>query len=73
MVCTDICLRYKVIRPFGHGGHYGAGHKRCQICSIFMKYDGVTCPCCHYQLRTNPRSKKYKEQLRVLQGKKRIG
>ncbi|MEW5841150.1 MAG: hypothetical protein AB1753_09120, partial [Thermoproteota archaeon] len=39
--------------------------KRCQICEIFIKWDGLWCPCCGYRLRTKPRNLKYKAKLRA--------
>jgi len=44
-------------------GRYAAGQKRCQICEIYMLYNGLDCPCCGYRLRTKPRRGKYKAQL----------
>jgi hypothetical protein len=46
-------------------GRYANGQKRCQICDIFMEWDGLWCPCCGYRLRTRPRSLKYKAKLRA--------
>ncbi|MGB8032575.1 MAG: hypothetical protein WCF03_01960, partial [Nitrososphaeraceae archaeon] len=42
-----------------------SGQKRCQICEIFIKWDGLWCPCCGYRLRTKPRNLKYKAKLRA--------
>ena len=39
-------------------------HKRCQICELFVKWDGVFCPCCGRKLRIGPRSFKLKAKLR---------
>jgi hypothetical protein len=30
-----------------------------------LKWDGLTCPCCGYKLRTRPRNLKYKARLRA--------
>ena len=46
-------------------GRYEIGQKRCQICEIFIKWDGLWCPCCGYRLRTKPRNLKYKAKLRA--------
>ncbi|MDW3630803.1 MAG: hypothetical protein QOK71_05150, partial [Nitrososphaeraceae archaeon] len=46
-------------------GRYASGQKRCQICEIFIKWDGLWCPCCGYRLRTKPRNLKYKAKLRA--------
>ncbi|HEU4605648.1 MAG TPA: hypothetical protein VFS46_05360, partial [Nitrososphaera sp.] len=46
-------------------GRYASGQKGCQICEIFIKWDGLWCPCCGYRLRTKPRNLKYKAKLRA--------
>jgi hypothetical protein len=63
MTCKDICIRHKAQKPVG-SGRYAIGQKRCQICEIFLKWDGLWCPCCGYRLRTKPRNLKYKAKLR---------
>jgi hypothetical protein len=67
MTCKGICIRHKAQKP-SNSGRYAIGQKRCQICEIFIKWDGIWCPCCGYRLRTRPRNKKYKASLRA--GKK---
>jgi hypothetical protein len=63
MTCKGICLRHKAQKPVG-SGRYALGQKRCQICELFIKWDGLWCPCCGYRLRTKPRNLKYKAKLR---------
>jgi hypothetical protein len=41
------------------------GQKRCHICEIFIKWDGLWCLCCGYRLRTKLRNLKYKAKLRA--------
>src|SRR5437588_538712 len=67
MTCKGICIRHKAQKP-SNSGRYAIGQKRCQICEIFIKWDGIWCPCCGYRLRTRPRNKKYK--ARLIAGKK---
>ena len=64
MTCKGICVRHKAQKPVG-SGRYASGQKRCQICEIFIKWDGLWCPCCGYRLRTKPRNLKYKAKLRA--------
>jgi hypothetical protein len=64
MTCKGICIRHKAQKPVGTG-RYASGQKRCQICEIFIKWDGLWCPCCGYRLRTKPRNLKYKAKLRA--------
>ena len=64
MTCKGICPRYKAQKPVGTG-RYASGQRRCQICEIFIKWEGLWCPCCGYRLRTKPRNLKYKAKLRA--------
>ncbi|HYY50897.1 MAG TPA: hypothetical protein VE643_08490 [Nitrososphaeraceae archaeon] len=58
MTCKGICIRHK------GSGRYFYGHKRCQICNLFVKWDGVFCPCCGSRLRIGPRNTTNKAKLR---------
>ena len=58
-MCRGICQRYFAKKP-ERGGRYTAGQKRCQMCAIWIQWDGIRCPCCSYRLRLRPRSLKYK-------------
>jgi hypothetical protein len=64
MTCKGICIRHKAQKPLGTG-RYAIGQKRCQICELYLKWDGFWCPCCGYRLRTRPRNLKYKARLRA--------
>ena len=68
MTCNNICERYKASKPVGIG-RYASGQRRCQICQIFIKWEGLWCPCCGYRLRTRPRKLAYKIKLREHQAK----
>jgi hypothetical protein len=63
MACKGICDRFKAPKP-SSGGRYENGQRRCQMCEIFINWEGLWCPCCSYRLRTKPRNKLYKEKLR---------
>lgn len=63
MSCKGICDRYKAQKPTT-GGRYASGQKRCQMCEIYIKWEGLWCPCCCYKLRSKPRNRIYKEKLR---------
>jgi len=43
-------VKYKVGKPPFGQGRYATGQKRCQICEIFIQWDGLVCPCCSYRL-----------------------
>src|SRR5215216_7771140 len=64
MVCKNICIRHRAQKPVG-SGRYVIGQKRCQICEMFIQWDGLWCPCCGYRLRTKPRNIKYKQKLQA--------
>jgi hypothetical protein len=64
MVSTEPCIPYKAQKPL-HSGRYAMGQKRCQICELFIRWDGLSCPCCGYKLRTKPRNLKYKAKLKA--------
>jgi hypothetical protein len=64
MTCKGICIRHKAQKPVGTG-RYSTGQKRCQMCELFLRWEGLWCPCCGYRLRTRPRNLKYKAKLRA--------
>jgi hypothetical protein len=65
MACKGICIRHRAQRPANYFGRYATGQKRCQLCSIFMKWDGLWCPCCGCRVRTKPRNSKFKQKLKI--------
>ena len=57
MGCNGICSKYKCTKPsVESNGRYAEGQKRCSTCEIYIKWDGVKCPCCNITLRHKPRS-----------------
>ncbi len=69
MSCKGICTRHRAQRPSGSFGRYATGQKRCQICAIFMRWDGLWCPCCGCRVRTKPRNSKFKRKLKMIRKK----
>lgn len=63
MSCKGVCDKYKADKPVGIG-RYASGQRRCQICEIYMHWNGLWCPCCGYRLRGHPRNVTYKEKLK---------
>jgi len=61
--CKGVCDKYKADKPVGIG-RYASGQRRCQICEIYMHWNGLWCPCCGYRLRCKPRNVTYKEKLK---------
>jgi hypothetical protein len=62
MTCKGICIRHRA------SNHYASGQKRCQVCDLFIKWDGLFCPCCGYKLRTRPRNFNLKTKVREQEG-----
>jgi tRNA(Ile2) C34 agmatinyltransferase TiaS len=65
------CKGYVYVKALGR---YATVNKRCKSCGLFIKWDGLWCPCCGYKLRTRPRNMKFKaklrEQQKVIEAKK---
>lgn len=57
--CKGICIKYKADKPTNNQRRYALGQKRCDICVIFLWWDGNYCPCCKNKLRNKPRKKQY--------------
>jgi len=71
--CKGICHKYKVTKLHSEmGGRYDNGHKRCNECEIFIKWDGKRCPCCSLLLRLRPRSGITRSQFMESKDVKRI-
>jgi predicted amidophosphoribosyltransferase len=66
MPCKGICIRHKVV------GRYANGHKRCQHCNLFIKWEELLCPCCGYKLRIGPRHSKFKAKFTEQKAKSKI-
>ena len=62
MCCKGTCDQYVAKKP-SSGGRYENGQKRCQVCEVFINWEGLWCPCCHYKLRGKPRNKVFKAKL----------
>lgn len=63
MTCKGNCERFRARKPLGMG-RYETGQKLCRICSVFIKHEGIFCPCCGCKLSNGPRSMLYKLKLR---------
>ncbi len=65
MTCRGICTRYRFKKDAFSRQVYSDGASRCQTCTIFIKWDGMNCPCCGMKLRKTPRNKQGKEAMRI--------
>ena len=52
--CKGICNRYDKTGG-GYQSAYILGYKRCSGCNLYIRFDGLRCPCCHYPLRSKRR------------------
>ena len=62
MQCVGHCEKYRAKSNSHEGGRYEQGQKRCHKCELFIKWEGLWCPCCGYLLRTKPRATKPKRR-----------
>jgi hypothetical protein len=51
-LCNEICRKYQI-----KTNRYSDGIKRCSKCEVFIKWDGIHCPCCTLKLRDKKRWK----------------
>jgi hypothetical protein len=65
MTCKDICIHHRAQKRSNRLSRYLNGQKRCQVCQLYLKWDGTRCPCCSTKLRINPRGLKYKTKMSV--------
>ena len=50
----------KICRDFRGKGKFKKGNKRCDICKIYVKFKGFSCPCCGHRLQSRPKNKNRK-------------
>ena len=48
------------------------GFKRCTICSLYIKWEGVYCPCCGVKLKMSPTNNKARKAYRERQSVRNI-
>jgi len=66
LACKGVCERLKAQKPL-KVSRYLVGQKRCQTCSVYLEWEGVWCPCCSYRLRTRPRAKQFKKDVKRIE------
>ena len=64
MACKSECHKWKAKKPYATVRRYAVGQKYCNTCMVFLEWDGLYCPCCHYRLRQKPRNSKVKQAYR---------
>jgi hypothetical protein len=63
MTCKGICVHHQAQKPTNGLSRYLDGQKRCQVCQLYIKWDGIWCPCCSTKLRLSPRGRRYREKI----------
>lgn len=60
MPCRGLCVSKYGANPgtggAGKGYNYAAGFKRCNVCGVWAKWEGLRCPCCRNPLRVHRRN-----------------
>jgi rRNA maturation endonuclease Nob1 len=65
LVCKGQChLKYTTRKTVVHASE--KGYKRCSKCLVFIKYEGVWCPCCGVKLKISPRNNKSRQVFREM-------
>ncbi|MCH9657949.1 hypothetical protein K0U27_04500 [archaeon] len=62
MTCNNRHDQYKATKPYG-GSRYGDGQKYCTTCAVFVRWEGVRCPCCNYNLKYRPRTNRHSPEV----------
>jgi hypothetical protein len=62
MACKGVCHKYRAVW-ISQTLRYASGHKRCLGCDLYLKWDGLHCPCCGKKLRCKPRTGKSKQMF----------
>ena len=68
MVCKGVCHKYKA-KWYARDYRYANGQKRCNVCELFVNWDGHHCPCCGMLLRTKPKISRYRQTCLIQEGK----
>lgn len=61
--CKSLCGNYASAITPGLS-RYADGQSRCITCDVYVKWEGIFCPCCGGRLRKKPRRSLNKEILR---------
>lgn len=57
LVCKGQCIvKYETKKTVAKARENG--YKRCSKCLVFIKYEGIYCPCCGVRLKNSPRNNK---------------
>ena len=71
MICRHKCVESiyepkKTVR-----GDLREKYKRCSHCYIFIKWEGIYCPCCCVRLKVSPRNNRARQRYAELKKEKK--
>ncbi len=73
MGCVNLCQNSKFLGKYKTRRRYQFDNtKRCTKCDIFIRWDGVRCPCCNNILSSRPRESRNRMVQQIKRGVKRI-
>ena len=58
MACRNICHMYPIETRKFNERIYSGNNKRCSRCEVFIRYEGIRCPCCNMMLKYTVRDRK---------------
>ncbi|HWP78708.1 MAG TPA: hypothetical protein VNL34_03550 [Candidatus Nitrosotenuis sp.] len=67
LICKGYCkTKYRYL--LGEISLKYNGQKRCGVCDVYMRWDGVKCPCCRSVLHVRPRHSRAKNRYYETEG-----
>jgi len=75
MACREYCLKIKEKNLWSYDTNpknpfmirtnpYHDNKKYCRICEVYLRFEGLFCPCCGVKLRVSPHNNKSREKLK---------
>ena len=65
MICRNIICNLEEYKPKKTvRGAAEKGYRRCSNCEVFLKYQGVYCPCCSNRMKVTPNNNKARQKVR---------
>lgn len=55
-ICKGVCTNFEYETKKTVRGKLREDYRRCSICCVFLKYEGIYCPCCGVRLKHSPRN-----------------
>ena len=55
-ICKGVCTNSEYETKKTVRGKLREDYRRCSICCVFLKYEGIYCPCCGVRLKVSPRN-----------------